>query len=80
MRSVLLLDAFIVDVSVILVRRVMRGDKFYEAHPSHASQYASRKYGCHIMVSLVLGGINLLWLLPFAFLTAGGCLIGYWRC
>ena len=73
---VVLLGAFIVDASVTLIRRVMRGDKFYEAHRSHAYQYASRKYGNHIGVSLAFGGINLLWLLPLAFLSAGGWLDG----
>ena len=73
---IVLLGAFIVDASVTLIRRVMRGDKFYEAHRSHAYQYASRKYGSHIRVSLVCGGINLLWLLPLAILIAGGWLDG----
>ena len=73
---IVLLGAFIVDSSVTLIRRVMRGDKFYEAHRSHAYQYASRKYGSHIRVSLAFGGINLLWLLPLAFMAAAGWLDG----
>ena len=73
---VVLLGAFIVDASVTLIRRVLRGDKFYEAHRSHAYQYAARKYGSHIGVSLACGGINLLWLLPLALLAAAGWLDG----
>ena len=73
---IILLGAFIVDSSVTLIRWVMRGDKIYEAHRSHAYQYASRKYGSHVRVSLAFGGINLLWLLPLAFLAAAGWLDG----
>jgi len=73
---IILLGAFIVDATVTLIRRVMRGEKFYEAHRSHAYQYASRKYGGHVWVSLVFGVINLLWLLPLAMLIAGGWLDG----
>ena len=73
---VVLLGAFIVDATLTLISRVIRGDKFYEAHRSHAYQYASRKYSSHIRVSLAFGVINLLWLLPLAILIAGGWLDG----
>lgn len=73
---IVLMGAFIVDATVTLVRRVIRGEKFYEAHRSHAYQYASRKYGSHVLVSLAFGVINLLWLLPLAILIAGGWLDG----
>ena len=73
---VVLLGAFIVDATVTLIRRVLRGEKFYEAHRSHAYQYASRRYASHIRVSLAFGMINLLWLLPLAILVAGGWLDG----
>ncbi|OGT22372.1 MAG: glycosyl transferase [Gammaproteobacteria bacterium RBG_16_57_12] len=63
---VILLGVFIVDATVTLVRRVVRGEKFYEAHRSHAYQHASRKYGSHVPVSLAFGAINLFWLLPVA--------------
>ena len=73
---VVLLGAFIVDATLTLISRVIRGDKFYEAHRSHAYRYASRKYSSHIRVSLAFGVINLLWLLPLAILIAGGWLDG----
>jgi Fuc2NAc and GlcNAc transferase len=73
---VVLLGAFIVDATVTLIRRVLRGEKFYEAHRSHAYQYASRRYGSHIRISLACGMINLFWLLPLAILVAGGWLDG----
>ena len=73
---VILLGAFVVDATVTLLRRVQRGDKFYEAHRSHAYQYASRKYGAHQPVSLAFGVINLFWLLPVAALVVVGWVDG----
>ncbi len=73
---VILLGAFVVDATVTLVRRVQRGDRFYEAHRSHAYQYAARKVGAHAPVSFAFGAINLFWLLPVASVVAIGWLDG----
>lgn len=62
----ILLGVFIVDATFTLGRRLLRGDKVYEAHRSHAYQYASRLYGRHLPVTLSVVAINLLWLLPVA--------------
>ncbi|MCQ6258014.1 glycosyltransferase family 4 protein [Pseudomonas sp. Q11] len=62
----ILLGVFIVDASVTLIRRLLRGDKVYEAHRSHAYQFASRQYGQHLPVTLAVAAINLFWLLPLA--------------
>ena len=72
----ILLGCFMVDATTTLVRRVRRGDKFNEAHRSHAYQYASRKHGSHKAVSLSIGLINLAWLLPIATMVAVGWLDG----
>ena len=72
----ILLGCFMVDATTTLVRRVRRGEKFHEAHRSHAFQYASRRHGSHQAVSLAVGAINLLWLLPLAVLVARGWLDG----
>ena len=69
---VILLGVFVVDATFTLVRRLFRGDKVYEAHRSHAYQYASRKYGSHLPVTLTVGVINLIWLLPVAVLVTLG--------
>ena len=66
----ILLGCFSVDATTTLLRRVARGEKFYEAHRSHAYQYASRKHASHKAVSLALGAINVAWLLPVALLVA----------
>jgi Fuc2NAc and GlcNAc transferase len=63
----ILLGVFIVDATFTLIRRLLRGDKVYEAHRSHAYQFASRRFGKHLPVTLAVGAINLFWLLPIAF-------------
>jgi Fuc2NAc and GlcNAc transferase len=67
---VILLGVFIVDASYTLARRILTREKFYEAHCTHAYQHAARRYASHVRVSLGCGLINLLWLLPIAFLVS----------
>ncbi|MEX2110707.1 MAG: glycosyltransferase family 4 protein [Gemmatimonadaceae bacterium] len=62
----ILLGVFIVDATVTLVTRIIRGKKFYEPHRSHAYQNAARRWGSHRQVTLAVGLINSLWLLPIA--------------
>jgi Fuc2NAc and GlcNAc transferase len=62
----ILLGVFVLDATWTLMRRLLRGDKVYEAHRSHAYQYASRQFGKHLPVTLAVTGINLFWLLPIA--------------
>ncbi|MBV4457381.1 glycosyltransferase family 4 protein [Pseudomonas sp. COR58] len=66
----ILLGVFIVDATFTLLRRLLRGDKVYEAHRSHAYQFASRRFGSHLAVTATVGAINLLWLLPIAVCVA----------
>ena len=63
----ILLGVFIVDASITLVRRVVRGERFYEAHRSHAYQHASRYFGAHLPVTVAVAVLNLVWLAPLAF-------------
>ncbi len=62
----ILLGVFIVDASFTLIRRLLRGDKLYMAHRSHSYQFASRRYGSHLPVTLGVAALNLFWLLPVA--------------
>lgn len=62
----ILLGVFIVDATFTLSRRLLRGDKVYEAHRSHAYQFAARRFGRHLPVTAAVGMINLFWLLPIA--------------
>ncbi len=63
---VIFLGVFIVDATFTLMRRLLRGDKVYEAHRSHAYQFASRQFGRHLPVTLAVMAINIFWLLPIA--------------
>lgn len=65
----ILLGVFIVDATFTLMRRLLRGDKVYEAHRSHAYQFASRQFGRHLPVTLAVMTINIFWLLPIAILV-----------
>jgi len=71
-----LLGVFVVDATVTLLRRLIRGDKVYQAHRSHAYQYAARRHGGHRPVTLAVAAINVGWLLPTATAIALGWLGG----
>lgn len=62
--------AFFVDATVTLVRRLLRGERAYEAHRSHAYQWLARRWGSHGTVTLAVLTVNILWLLPCAVLAS----------
>lgn len=66
---IILLGVFIVDATLTLLQRIIKGEAFYKAHREHAYQVAARKYNSHKTVSLSIGLINFLWLLPVAYLV-----------
>jgi len=66
----ILLGAFIVDATVTLLRRWLRGARLSEAHRSHAYQRLSRRYGSHLKVTLGVLCVNVCWLDPIAFVAA----------
>ena len=69
----ILLGVFVVDATVTLLRRLLRGERVYEAHRSHAYQQAARRFGRHRPVTVAVATINLGWLLPIAaWVTSGG--------
>lgn len=65
----LLLGLFVVDATVTLAVRVLRGEKFWQAHRSHAYQILSRRMGSHLKVTLGYLGINCFFLFPLACLS-----------
>jgi Fuc2NAc and GlcNAc transferase len=73
---VILLGVFVVDATVTLVRRAVRGDPFQEAHRVHAYQHAAVRFGAHRPVTLATGLINIIWLLPLALAVGSGYLEG----
>lgn len=72
----IMLGVFIVDATFTLLRRLARGDKVHVAHRSHAYQWASRKYGSHVPVTLSVLLINIFWLAPWALAVAQGLVDG----
>ncbi|MCP5160064.1 MAG: glycosyltransferase family 4 protein [Hahellaceae bacterium] len=90
----ILMSVFIADATMTLMRRIFRGQRFYEAHRSHAYQRLSRRWNSHAKVTGLLLAFNLLVLFPLAMmvmywpqsgaaifiLTLGGLMAGAWRC
>lgn len=60
---------FFVDATVTLLRRLIRGDRVYQAHRSHAYQWLARRWGSHLKVTTAVLVVNLVWLLPAAWLA-----------
>jgi len=67
--SAILLGVFLVDATVTLFRRWLRGERLSQAHRSHAYQHAARRFGGHRPVVLGVIAINLGWLLPWAWVA-----------
>ena len=65
----ILLGVFIVDASITLVTRMITGQKWYAAHRSHAYQHLAQKWRSHKKVTLSVLAINIIWLLPIAWLA-----------
>ena len=60
---------FLVDATVTLLRRLVRGDRLLEAHRMHAYQRLARRWQRHRPVTLLVITINLTWLLPWAYVA-----------
>jgi Fuc2NAc and GlcNAc transferase len=63
---IILLGVFIVDASLTLLRRLLRGERVYDAHRMHGYQHAAVRWRTHGGVTLAVLAINLFWLLPLA--------------
>ncbi len=66
---IILLGVFIVDATWTLARRLIRGDRVYQAHSSHGYQHAARRVG-HKNVTLTVVAINVVFLFPVSILVA----------
>lgn len=74
----ILAGVFIVDATWTMLHRLVRGEKVYEAHRSHAYQYASRHHLSHKKITVAVILINVLWLAPLALCVGIGVLDGGW--
>lgn len=72
----IMLGVFMVDATFTLLHRLLRGEAVQQAHRSHAYQFAARRLGSHVPITLGAAALNLLWLLPWALLVAGGWVQG----
>lgn len=66
----ILLGVFMVDATTTLLRRLFRGQNVSSAHRSHAYQHAAVRYAAHGPVTFTVAAINVLWLLPIAWLVS----------
>lgn len=66
---IILMGVFLVDATVTLLRRAIRGARLHEAHRSHAYQHLAKRWGSHLKVTLAVSVLNLCWLLPLALLA-----------
>ncbi|OFW62050.1 MAG: glycosyl transferase [Actinobacteria bacterium RBG_16_64_13] len=73
----ILLAVFVTDATFTLVRRLLHREKAHEAHRSHAYQHAARRFG-HLPVTLAVGAIDVVWLLPIAWWVGSGNFEGLW--
>lgn len=64
----IVLGFFIVDASLTLFNRLLRGDRVHEAHDLHAYQHATRSLGSKVVLLGVIA-INIFWLFPLAWLA-----------
>jgi Fuc2NAc and GlcNAc transferase len=64
--SLLLGGVFFVDATLTLVRRLARGEPAHQAHRTHAYQWLAVRWASHVRVTLLVFGVNVLWLLPLA--------------
>lgn len=62
----ILAGVFFVDATITLLRRMASGQRWYEAHRSHAYQHAAARWASHCRVTLGVLALDLLWLLPLA--------------
>lgn len=73
----ILAGVFVADSSVTLVRRMSRGEQITVAHRTHAYQHLAREKG-HLAVTRLVVAIDLLWLLPCAFLSTARPAFAFW--
>jgi Fuc2NAc and GlcNAc transferase len=63
----IILDAlFLLDASLTLLRRALRGEPFFEPHRLHAYQHLARRWG-HPRITKLYSLVNALWLFPWAY-------------
>ncbi len=62
----ILSGVFMVDASTTLIRRMIRGDRWFEPHRMHAYQHLTLRWHSHLRVTVLGTAINVIWLFPWA--------------
>jgi Fuc2NAc and GlcNAc transferase len=65
----ILAGLFLADSLTTLIRRIIRRERFWEGHKRHAYQALQRRFGSHLRATLLYVGINVVVLLPLAWLA-----------
>ena len=63
---------YLADATWTLLRRMLRGEKFWQAHRSHLYQHAARSLGDHAWVSLIILGCNCILVAAASWSVLGG--------
>jgi Fuc2NAc and GlcNAc transferase len=66
----ILSGVFLVDATLTLLRRLARGERWFEAHRMHAYQHLASRWKSHRPVTVLVISVNCLWLLPWAYAAA----------
>jgi Fuc2NAc and GlcNAc transferase len=61
--------AFVADASITLLRRLLRGERWYTAHRLHAYQWLARRWRSHARVTGLFAAVNLFLVLPVAWIS-----------
>lgn len=67
---IVLCSAFLMDASMTLFGRILRGQRVWLAHREHAYQHLARRCGRHLPVSIGFALVTALWSAPLAALVA----------
>lgn len=68
---------FVVDSTITLVRRTLRGERLSVAHRTHAYQILARKIG-HASVTISVIAVDVIWLMPLAILSTVKQTYAFW--
>ncbi len=68
----ILSGVFVVDATVTLFRRLIRRDRVFTAHRTHAYQHLATAWRSHSVVTIFVLAINVWWLAPIASVAAVG--------
>jgi Fuc2NAc and GlcNAc transferase len=60
---------FFVDTTVTVIRRMLQRARVYQAHRTHAYHWLTRRWNGHRPVTLLVIGIDVGWLLPWAYVA-----------